>query len=88
MKFEENEIHLIHQSATDYLLRQTPDPNPELEAFRVDQREADLHIARRCFFYLQEGGLEKIYTTSLVPPRDALRYQCDAFPLLEYAIQV
>ena len=89
LKIEGNEVHLLHQSAKDYLLRQAPDSNPELEAFHVHQREADLLIARRLFFYLQKGGLEELYKTGILQRgslKEVLRDQCDTLPLLQYAI--
>ncbi|KAI9651417.1 MAG: hypothetical protein M1829_003023 [Trizodia sp. TS-e1964] len=77
---EADEVRLIHQSAKDYLLRETPDSDPVLEIFRVKKYEANLEIARKCFFYLQSGALAdgpvnlKEKTTRLV-----------AFPFLSYA---
>lgn len=54
---QKDEVNLIHQSAKDYLLRKTPDPVPELEAFRVKEEIGNLEIARKCFDYLQNDAL-------------------------------
>ena len=50
-------VGLIHQSAKDYLLRKIPDPDPELEYFRVKEEAANLEITRTCLDYLQHGAL-------------------------------
>lgn len=57
LTIKDDEVSLIHQSAKDYLLRETPDSNPELEAFRINKRVGNLEITRSCFDYLQNGAL-------------------------------
>jgi ankyrin repeat protein len=86
LTIKEDEVGLIHQSAKDYLLRKSRDPNPELEFFRVKENIGNLEIARKCFYYLQSGAfaddrvnLEERYRR----PKDTLRLK--NFPLLSYA---
>ena len=52
-----DEVHLIHQSAKDYLLCIDLDSSPEPEVFVVKEEIARLEIASRCFYYQQEGAL-------------------------------
>ena len=81
-----DEVGLIHQSAKDYLLRKTPDSNPKLEFFRIEEEKTNLEIAQKCLAYLQNGALadgavflEDKY--DLVKDTSRLK----AFPLLSYA---
>jgi ankyrin repeat protein len=69
-------VSLIHQSAKDYLLRETVDLDPVLEFFRIKRDVANCQIARQCLDYLQGGALahDSVYLNRL-----------DAFPLLSYA---
>lgn len=76
-----DEVHLIHQSAKDYLLRKDVDSNLELEVFRVKEEIANLEIARRCFYYLQEGAL----ADGPVDLEEDKAYLIK-FPLLSYAV--
>ena len=73
-------VSLIHQSAKDYLLRKTWDSNPELEAFRVEEKVANLEIAKRCLDYLQSGALENSKDDVLEDTR-----HLSSYPLLSYA---
>lgn len=78
---DNDEVSLIHQSAKDYLLRETPDSNPELEAFRIQKESRNLEIARRCLHYLQNDAL----------PAGGANLKTDishskAFPFLSYAV--
>ena len=75
-----NKIKLVHQSAKDYLLRQDVDSKPELEFFRVKEEIANLEIASKCFYYLQEGALAG---GPVHLKKDASRLK--KFPLLSYA---
>ena len=75
-----DEVSLIHQSATDYLLRKDRDSNSELEFFRVKEEVANLEIASTCLDYLQSGALENS-EPNLLSNISHLR----AFPLLSYA---
>ena len=81
LQIEKDEVGLIHQSAKDYLLRKTYDPNPELEVFRVKEQVANLEIAKTCLNYLHSGALESSESDILDNTRH-LR----AFPLLNYAV--
>jgi ankyrin repeat protein len=80
LTIKEDKVGLIHQSAKDYLLRETPDSNPKLEAFRIKKEVGNLKIAARCLDYLQDGALRdgkvdlKVNIAHL-----------KAFPLLSYA---
>ena len=80
LTIKEHTVSLIHQSAKDYLLRGDPDPNPELESFRVKEKVGHGEIARKCFHYLQN---------SFPPGREVntsyFTSQFKAFPLLSYA---
>jgi ankyrin repeat protein len=83
---KEDEVTLIHQSAKDYLLRKTPDSNPELEFFRIRENKANLEIAQRCLAYLQNGALTggKLHLRDRgYQFKDTSRLK--AFPLLSYA---
>ena len=78
---DSDEVSLIHQSAKDYLLRETPDSNPKLEAFRIQKESGNLEIARRCLHYLQNDAL----------PAGGVNLKTDishskAFPFLSYAV--
>ena len=77
---KDDEVGLIHQSAKDYLLREACDPDPELEAFRVKEKVANLEIARKCLNYLHSGALENS-EFNVLNNNSHLR----AFPLLNYA---
>jgi hypothetical protein len=57
LTIKEDEVGLIHQSAKDYLLRKSCDSNPELENFRVEEDIGNQEVARKCFYYLQNGAL-------------------------------
>lgn len=74
-----DEVGLIHQSATDYLLRNSCDLNPELEMFRVKKKIAHLEIAKKCLDYLQNGP----FTNGKVDLKNTTYLK--AFPLLSYA---
>ena len=77
---KEDKVGLIHQSAKDYLLRKTNDPNPELEVFRVKEEAVNLEMARRCLDYLQDGALA---TGKVDLGQNTSRLR--DFPLLSYA---
>ena len=86
LTIETDEVGLIHQSAKDYLLRETQDNNPELEAFRVKKEVGNLKIARKCMDYLENGALQggKISLRVMDPDwQDAAHVK--PFPLLSYA---
>jgi hypothetical protein len=86
LTIKEDEVGLIHQSAKDYLLRKTPDSNPELEFFRIEEKRANLEIARQCLAYLQNGALAG-GKVNLVDRYDEFKdsLHLKAFPLLSYA---
>ena len=75
-----DEVGLIHQSAKDYLLRETSDPDPKLEYFRVKAEASNLEITRKCIDYLQQGAL-----TTGGFALAGYSSRLEAFPLLEYA---
>lgn len=74
-------VNLVHQSVKDYLLRETCDPMPELEFFRIKKDAANLEIAKHCLDYLQSGSLAEGEVDS---HREFRRLK--EFPLLEYAV--
>jgi hypothetical protein len=80
LTIKEDEVGLIHQSAKDYLLRKSLDPNPELENFRVKEYMGNLKIARKCLDYLQSGALAN-GKVDLQTDFSHLK----VFPLLSYA---
>ncbi|CZR58736.1 uncharacterized protein PAC_08628 [Phialocephala subalpina] len=80
LMIKDHEVGLIHQSAKDYLLRETPDSNPKLEVFRIQKEVASLEIARKCFHYLQNGAL----AAGGVNLKTDISHS-KAFPLLSYA---
>lgn len=43
-----DEVGFVHQSAKDYLLRETCDPVPAQEAFRVKIYTGSLVVTRKC----------------------------------------
>jgi hypothetical protein len=53
LTIKDNEVGLIHQSAKEYFLHKSRDPNPELEIFRIKEDMGNLEVARKCFYYLQ-----------------------------------
>ncbi|KAI9674017.1 MAG: hypothetical protein M1829_003860 [Trizodia sp. TS-e1964] len=81
LEIKGDEVNLIHQSAKDYLLRKTPDRNPELEVFRIKEETANREIARKCFYYLQSGALA-------AGPVDlnSNKTRLKEFPLLSYSV--
>ena len=76
-----DQVDLIHQSAKDYLLRKDVDSNPILDFFRVKEETANLEIASRCFYYLQEGAL-----TDGPVDLEKEAAHLTKFPLLSYAV--
>jgi ankyrin repeat protein len=82
-----NNVGLVHQSAKDYLLRKDPDPNPQLEFFRVKEKKTNSEIAQTCFNYLHDGALAD-GSVQLVErySKAADTSHLQAFPLLSYAV--
>lgn len=80
-------VNFLHQSAKDYLLRETPDPDPRVDYFRVNKAEANLELAQTCFRYIQSGPYAEdpavMQELSYRPPVDTERLQ--KFPLMRYA---
>lgn len=81
LTIEGDKVGLIHQSAKDYLLRKTSDPDPKLEHFRVKEEAVNLEITRKCLDYLQQGALAA-GAVDLTGDTSHLK----AFPLLSYAV--
>ena len=81
LTIERDTVGLIHQSAKDYLLRETSDPDPKLEYFRVKAEVSNLEITRKCLDYLQQGALA---AGEVNLERDTSHLK--AFPLLSYAV--
>ena len=81
LTIEGDKVGLIHQSAKDYLLRKTSDPDPKLEHFRVKEEAVNLEITRKCLDYLQQGALAA-GAVDLKSDNSHLK----AFPLLSYAV--
>jgi ankyrin repeat domain-containing protein 50 len=85
LTIKEDEIGLIHQSAKDYLLRQTPDSDLELEFFRIKEATANLEVAQKCFNYLQNGALAGDEVDRNRGHHSVNTLYSKAFPLLSYA---
>lgn len=87
LRVDGGHVNFLHQSAKDYLLRETPDPDPRVELFRINKAEANLELARTCFRYIQSGPYEDgpcvIQGHSYTLPVDTERLQ--KFPLMAYA---
>ena len=81
LRIKGDEVSLIHQSAKDYLLRKTYDPNPALEVFRVKEEAANLEIARKCLDYLQNGAL----AAGVIDLNTNISH-LKTFPLFSYAV--
>ena len=81
----EDKIGLIHQSAKDYLLRQTPDSNPNLEFFRIKEEAGHLEIARKCLDYLESGALAGGKVNPKVDFYGVDTSHSTALPLFSYA---
>ncbi|KAF7505691.1 hypothetical protein GJ744_000540 [Endocarpon pusillum] len=87
LTIKQHEVSLIHQSAKDYLLRNTPDANWELEFFRVKKEQVNSEITRRCLAYLSNGALAEgalVWDKLYFEHADMKRQK--AFRLLSYAI--
>ncbi|KAL2069325.1 hypothetical protein VTL71DRAFT_15663 [Oculimacula yallundae] len=56
---EQDVVTLVHQSASDYLLRRDPDPDTTLEYFRIKGEEGDRKVAERCFQCVQIAFKDK-----------------------------
>ena len=82
LTIRENEIHLIHQSAKEYLLRETQDADPVLESFRIQEIFGNLEVACRCIDYLQDGALADNVSEDVT----IYYLSFEEFPLLEYAV--
>jgi len=80
LTIETDEVRLVHQSAKDYLLRETPDSNSELEVFRVKREAGNLEVARKCLKYLQNGA----FANGEVDLEKDIAH-LKAFPLISYA---
>jgi hypothetical protein len=87
LTIKEDEVGLIHQSAKDYLVRQTPDSNPNLEYFRIKEEPGNLEVARKCFDYLQNGALAggEVNLKGRLGRGRVDTSHLKAFPLLSYA---
>jgi ankyrin repeat protein len=79
IKITKGRVDLVHQSARDYLIRQEPDNDLILEAFRIKQEEANLELARTCLEYIQI----KAVSENLINVNDISHLR--KFPLLDYA---
>jgi ankyrin repeat domain-containing protein 50 len=92
LTIKEDEVGLIHQSAKDYLLCQTPDSNPQLEYFRVDEEATNSEMARKCLNYIQAGAfadgdidLRRGCDSEGNSNSEATNTRLKAFPLVSYA---
>lgn len=58
LKVQGQTVHLVHQSARDYLLRKNCDINTVLEGFRIKSEAAHLELARTCFDCVTQSCLQ------------------------------
>lgn len=86
LTIKNDEVGLIHQSVKEYLLRKTPDPDPKLEVFRINEEKVNLEIARKCMDYLQNGFLAAgEFSHEAMHGRLKDTPGLTTFPLLSYA---
>ena len=52
-----DEVHLVHQSARDYLLRKERDEDLILEGFRIEEEEAHSKLTRVCLDCIEKSDL-------------------------------
>jgi hypothetical protein len=57
LKIQDLRVSLVHQSASDYLLREVSDTDPILEEFRIKALEAHAELARTCMDYIEQSDL-------------------------------
>jgi ankyrin repeat protein len=57
-----NVVEFVHQSATDYLLRDEADDDPILENFRITPEMSHLYLAQRCLQSLSENTSLRNYS--------------------------
>jgi hypothetical protein len=57
-----NVVEFVHQSATDYLLRDQADDDPILENFRITPEMSQLYLAQRCLQSLTENTWLQYYS--------------------------
>jgi hypothetical protein len=62
LRFREQALEFVHQSAKDYLLRDQKDLDPELEDYRIKAEEAHVYLARRCLRSLTEKTYLQYYS--------------------------
>lgn len=91
LSITEDTINLVHLSVKDYLLRKISDSNAGLEAFRIQEDEGNLELARRCFYYLQDVALvgeQPVEYPQTFRMKSERRLDLpEEFPLLSYAMQ-
>jgi ankyrin repeat protein len=61
LKIHNDNVGLIHQSAKDYLLRDTPGGDPVLEAFRIKSQESHAELTRVCLDCIERSDLQDGY---------------------------
>jgi ankyrin repeat protein len=89
-----NEVHLVHASARDYLTRDNPDTEPILEFFRIDEREAHATVAKSLFDTIQSSFASEVLQGMLDPviasrgmAESILKKLDRANPLTSYAVE-
>jgi len=77
-------VNLVHQSAKDYLLRDTPDSglDRDLKMFRISQGDGNLEMTERCLNYLKSDALQ----ASLEEITQDLDEHWQKFPLIGFAV--
>ncbi|CEO59719.1 hypothetical protein PMG11_04384 [Penicillium brasilianum] len=80
LKVQDLLVRLVHQSASDYFLREKLDDNRILEGYRVKAAEAHAEIARTCMDYIEKSNL--CHKTLDIEDASVLQKS----PLLNYAV--
>ncbi|CEJ55150.1 hypothetical protein PMG11_01425 [Penicillium brasilianum] len=79
LEIHNQQVHLVHQSAKDYLLPEKPGYDTIQEKFRIRVEEAHAELARTCLHYIENSDLRK---RPLVIWGASVQRQ---WPLLDYA---
>ena len=54
LSIQQDEVHLVHQSAKDFLLAKKIEINPQLDLFMIHQDEVNAEIVKTCIAYLHK----------------------------------
>lgn len=71
-------VHLLHQSAKEYILRMQVDNDHTLEFFRIKPEAAHLRLSKRCLHLIQSSSLQYHALNARAPGEES--------PLLRYSV--